>query len=55
MSCKATCFVYATHIIHAGAAKDKVAAVEKAGVIVTDSPAKIGAAMLKVRSSLASA
>ena len=31
-----------------GAAKDKVAALEKAGVIVTDSPAKIGEAMLKV-------
>jgi succinyl-CoA synthetase alpha subunit len=32
-----------------GAASDKVAALEKAGVIVTDSPAKIGAMMLKVR------
>jgi succinyl-CoA synthetase alpha subunit len=31
-----------------GAASDKVAALEKAGVIVTDSPAKIGPAMLKV-------
>ena len=31
-----------------GAASDKVAALEKAGVIVTDSPAKIGATMLKV-------
>lgn len=31
-----------------GAASDKVAALEKAGVTVTDSPAKIGAAMLKV-------
>lgn len=31
-----------------GAASDKVAALEKAGVIVTDSPAKIGSAMLKV-------
>jgi len=30
-----------------GAAKDKVAALEKAGVIVTDSPAKIGEVMLK--------
>ncbi|KZT05861.1 alpha subunit of succinyl-CoA ligase [Laetiporus sulphureus 93-53] len=30
-----------------GAAKDKVAALEKAGVIVTDSPAKIGTEMLK--------
>jgi len=30
-----------------GAAKDKVAALEKAGVIVTDSPAKIGEMMLK--------
>ena len=32
-----------------GAASDKVAALEKAGVIVTDSPAKIGSSMLKVR------
>ena len=31
-----------------GAAKDKVAALEKAGAIVTDSPAKIGEVMLKV-------
>ncbi|CCL98289.1 uncharacterized protein FIBRA_00283 [Fibroporia radiculosa] len=31
-----------------GAAKDKVAALEKAGAIVTDSPAKIGAEMLKL-------
>lgn len=31
-----------------GAASDKVAALEKAGVIVTDSPAKIGPTMLKV-------
>jgi len=30
-----------------GAASDKVAALEKAGAIVTDSPAKIGATMLK--------
>jgi succinyl-CoA synthetase alpha subunit len=30
-----------------GAASDKVAALEKAGAIVTDSPAKIGAAMMK--------
>ncbi|KAH0838235.1 succinate-CoA ligase [Lanmaoa asiatica] len=30
-----------------GAASDKVAALEKAGVIVTDSPAKIGASMLE--------
>ncbi len=29
-----------------GAAKDKVAALEKAGAIVTDSPAQIGEAML---------
>jgi hypothetical protein len=35
----------------AGAAVDKVAALEKAGVIVTDSPAKIGAEMLKVCSA----
>lgn len=33
---------------HQGAASDKVAALSKAGVIVTDSPAKIGAEMLKV-------
>lgn len=32
-----------------GAASDKVAALEKAGVVVTDSPAKIGSSMLKVR------
>lgn len=31
-----------------GAAKDKVEALRKAGVIVTDSPAKIGEEMLKV-------
>lgn len=31
-----------------GAASDKVAALEKAGAIVTDSPAKIGIEMLKV-------
>jgi hypothetical protein len=35
-----------------GAAVDKVAALERAGVIVTDSPAKIGAEMLKVCSAL---
>ena len=34
-----------------GAASDKVAALEKAGAIVTDSPAKIGQEMLKVRRS----
>ena len=34
-----------------GAASDKVAALEAAGVIVTDSPAKIGSEMLQVRSS----
>lgn len=34
---------------HLGAASDKVAALEKAGAIVTDSPAKIGASMLKVK------
>ena len=33
-----------------GAASDKVAALQKAGVIVTDSPAKIGSEMLKVGS-----
>lgn len=32
-----------------GAASDKVAALEKAGAIVSDSPAKIGALLLKVR------
>lgn len=31
-----------------GAASDKVAALERAGAIVTDSPAKIGASMLEV-------
>jgi len=31
-----------------GAAVDKVRALEKAGVIVTDSPAKIGTEILKV-------
>ena len=35
-----------------GAAKDKVAALEAAGAIVTDSPAKIGIEMMKVRSVL---
>lgn len=34
-----------------GAASDKVKALEQAGAIVTDSPAKIGAEMLKVRVS----
>lgn len=34
--------------LSAGAASDKVAALEKAGAIVTDSPAKIGPEMLKV-------
>ncbi|KAG6332079.1 hypothetical protein ID866_7007, partial [Astraeus odoratus] len=42
---------HAGAIISGGAASDKVAALEKAGVIVTDSPAKIGAEMLKVRAS----
>ena len=37
--------------LFAGAASDKVTALEKAGVIVTDSPAKIGATMLKVTAS----
>lgn len=31
-----------------GKASDKVAALEKAGALVTDSPAKIGSTMLKV-------
>lgn len=35
-----------------GAASDKVAALEKAGAIVTDSPAKIGPTMLKVKQYL---
>lgn len=35
-----------------GAASDKVVALQKAGVIVTDSPAMIGSEMLKVGSSL---
>ena len=34
--------------VFAGAASDKVAALEKAGVLVTDSPAKIGSTMFKV-------
>jgi hypothetical protein len=38
--------------VFAGAASDKVAALERAGAIVTDSPAKIGAEMLKVSQSL---
>lgn len=37
-----------------GAASDKVAALEKAGAIVTDSPAKIGVEMMKVCSSISS-
>ena len=39
-------------MLWSGAAKDKVAALEKAGVIVTDSPAKIGEVMLQVESPL---
>lgn len=35
-----------------GAASDKVAALERAGVVVSDSPAKIGALLLKVLSPL---
>lgn len=34
--------------LNIGAASDKVAALEKAGAFVTDSPAKIGSTMLKV-------
>jgi succinyl-CoA synthetase alpha subunit len=36
------------HHIFPGAASDKVAALQKAGVIVTESPALIGSEMLKV-------
>lgn len=32
-----------------GAAKDKIAALQKAGAIVSDSPAQIGPLMLRVR------
>lgn len=39
---------YVLKLVEQGAASDKVAALEKAGVIVTDSPAKIGASMLEV-------
>ena len=35
-------------LVCSGAASDKVAALEKAGVIVTESPAQIGPTMLKV-------
>ena len=35
-------------MFYSGAASDKVAALQKAGVIVTESPAQIGAEMLKV-------
>jgi hypothetical protein len=45
-------FYSSTDFWIAGAAVDKVAALERAGVIVTDSPAKIGAEMLKVCSAL---
>lgn len=34
--------------LYPGAAADKVQALEKAGVVVTDSPAKIGSEMFKV-------
>ena len=47
----AVCYSYGSSrsdFLRLGAASDKVAALEKAGVIVTDSPAKIGSAMLKV-------
>jgi succinyl-CoA synthetase alpha subunit len=42
------CFALRLTFGIAGAAVDKVAALERAGVVVTDSPAKIGAEMLKV-------
>ena len=41
------CSVY-INCLFAGAASDKVKALEQAGAIVTDSPAKIGTEMLKV-------
>lgn len=42
----------AHYIFFPGAASDKVAALQKAGVIVTDSPAMIGSEMLKVGNTL---
>lgn len=38
-----------TEVSLSGAASDKVAALEKAGALVTESPAQIGPTMLKVR------
>lgn len=40
--------LHSHHCSCPGAASDKVAALERAGVHVTDSPAKIGSEMLKV-------
>ena len=40
-------FSYVNHL-SAGAASDKVKALQQAGAVVTDSPAKIGAEMMKV-------
>jgi hypothetical protein len=48
VSCKSRSYVTFPLTGSSGAASDKVTALEKAGVIVTNSPAKIGAEMLKV-------
>lgn len=41
-----------TDLWYAGAASDKVAALERAGVVVSESPAQIGALLLKVANAL---
>lgn len=41
--------IHVTNVYIPGAASDKVVALEKAGAIVSDSPAKIGSLLLKVR------